>query len=111
MKTSMRNHKMIAIGAAMIAIIVISQPAQAQSNLIGLLPYPTGTQEFHDNKINTMECANLTNITLLTKLETDTQLLADGTNLQKTTTPPENIWKIKIEPNTTAGAQFSTSGT
>lgn len=104
------KHKILAIGAAIIAIAIISQPAQAQSKLAGLVRYLTGTQEFYDDEINTIECANLTNITLLTKLETDTQLLAGGTNLQKITTPSENIWKIKIEPNTTAGAQFLTSG-
>ena len=58
-------HKILAIGAAAIATAVMSQqPAQAQTELIGLLRYPTGMQELYvDKNIQSLKLDNDTKVT------------------------------------------------
>lgn len=57
-------HKILAIGAAAIASAACQQPAQAQTELIGLLRYPTGMQELYANKnIQSLKLDNDTKVT------------------------------------------------
>ena len=58
-------RKILAIGAAAIATAVMSQqPAQAQSELIGLLRCPTGMQELYaDKNIQSLKLDNDTEVT------------------------------------------------
>ena len=124
------KHKILAIGAAVIASAIMSQqPAQAQNKLAGLVRYPTETKELqvsdtlrtlycqHNSqatelipladlpqleRINLHGCANLTNLVILAKIgrKPATTINVFGTKLQKITVLPEQLEEIEVQPTT-----------